>query len=222
MRSHARSFPASRDRARGCPSDRSDGSTRSRTRSPKRAEMMEAEQHRAVPAGRDADNRTASARPDCAESRVHEARYLDGDCGLPVATWAGVEVLGVRLAVARTLDCNDDRVSPERRHRPPQEVGVLVRDGRSGQAVEEVDNRVAPRRRPVAGRQIDAKPDLVVERIRPEAEIDGGRPVDCVHTCSRAPCGAGDAADHSGSEKDERDERRAEATAASHPSVGAP
>ena len=43
--------------------------------------------------------------------------------------------------------------------------------------MEEVDNRVALRRRVVIGRQIDPQSDLVVQRVRADADIDGSRPI---------------------------------------------
>jgi hypothetical protein len=105
--------------------------------------VVKGEQHRAVPAGREADERATAPIRDRAEVPVDVGRHLLGDRRLPVPPGAPVEVLRITVAVARTLGCHQNRARAQAVEGAREEADVTVGNRRCRQAVEEVDNGVA-------------------------------------------------------------------------------
>jgi hypothetical protein len=108
-----------------------------------RLEVVEGEERRAVPAGREPDDRAGPPAADRPEAVVDDARQLLPDRGLPVAAGPPVEVLRVAVAVARGLRRDEDRRPADAVERAAEEVDAAVGPGRGRQPVEEVDDGVA-------------------------------------------------------------------------------
>ena len=127
---------------------------------------MERQQHRAVPSGRQADDRAPLAAPNRPEVAVHVTDDVPRDRRFPVSPGTPVEVLGIRIVVARALRRDDDRLPAARGERPGQEVRALIGARGRRQAVQEVHHRIPP---PVAGialRQVDRELESALDRAR--------------------------------------------------------
>ena len=135
----------------------------------KRSEVVHAEDDRAVAARREPDEGAALTRGDRPEVRVDVVDEVVRDVGLPVPAGAPVQVLGVRVSAAGTLRLDEDRGLPAASRSPASHLfpAYVVETG--GQAVQEVDDRIARRSALVARRQEDERVHPAVESRRMEA-----------------------------------------------------
>ena len=118
-------------------------------------QVMERDEHRAVPTRGQADDRARAAVAKSPEVPVHVGRHLARDRGLPAAPGAPVEVFRIGVVVSRALWCNDDRTAAALVERVPEEVDP-AEGGRPGrQAVQEVHHRIPQVAGLVAGREVD-------------------------------------------------------------------
>ncbi len=152
-------------------------------------EMVEREQEGAVPAGGEPDQGSAGPAANRPVVRVDVGRKLLGDRGLPVASGAPVQVLGVGVTVPGPLRGDHERAEAALLQRGGDESEGAEGVARGREAVEVVDDGVAAAGL-VPGREVDGEAELPAQRIRmegllldrapqaePEPELDATAPV---------------------------------------------
>ena len=111
-----------------------------------RVEMMERQEHCAVAPGGEPEQRAATARRDRPVVLIDVVDDVAVQRGLPVSRAAPVQVLRVRVAGARPLRRDHDRLATRPRKRVRDETAAAIRRRRSREPVQEIDHGVAARR----------------------------------------------------------------------------
>jgi hypothetical protein len=126
---------------------------------PKVVQVVQDERDRAVPARGKPDDGPGASVGDRPIVGVDIGRKLLRDRPLPVAARTPVEVLRVCVVVVGPLGRDQDRLRAKASERVAQEADVSVGVRGRGQAVKEVDDRVATRGVVISGRQQDDEVD---------------------------------------------------------------